>query len=173
MGLFPGGLVKPRLIAFALAGVVALFAAQPTRAESFTFSISGAGITASGSLTVTPLGGGIDLITGLNGKQNGQKMTLLGIGGFDLNDNVLYTSSSDELDSLGFSFAAGGHNYKVYFNEFPALLGGSETYYETSVLGALGGKVSFATPEPPVYLLLAVGLLGLLITRRKLLKSNV
>ena len=163
--------MKLKFIAFALAGAL-VFMAKPAQAESFNFTISGVGITASGSLTVTPVLGDVDLITGLTGTQNGQTMTLLGIGGFDGNDNLLYADSS--LDVLGFSFAAGGKDYNVYFNDLPLLLGGSESYYETSVLGGLGQKVSFVAPEPPSYLLLAIGLLGLLVmTPRKLLKPKV
>jgi len=52
----------------ALLVLAALAAAQMARADSYAFSVSGNGITASGTLTVTPTGTpGTDVITGISG----------------------------------------------------------------------------------------------------------
>jgi hypothetical protein len=127
-------------------------------ADSFSFSYTGSGVTASGTFTTNSLSGGSYLITAITGTRNGQSMTLLAPLAFDGNDNLLFPTSP-LLDFNGFSFAAGGVNYNVYFNSF-ACCGGTTTYYETSTPGVLGTQVNFSAsvPEPSTFVLLVSGL---------------
>jgi PEP-CTERM motif-containing protein len=127
-------------------------------ADSFSFSYTGSGVTASGTFTTNSLSGGSYLITAITGTRNGQSMTLLAPLAFDGNDNLLFPTSP--VLNFKFSFTAGGVNYNVYFNSF-ACCGGTTTYYETSTPGVLGTQINFsasAVPEPSAFVLLISGL---------------
>jgi hypothetical protein len=138
-----------------------LCGAKSSFADSFSFSYTGSGVTASGMFTTNPLSGGSYLITAITGNRNGQSMTLLPLNFFDGNDNRLFPGSPT-LDFSGFSFTAGGVNYNVYFNSF-ACCGGTTAYYETSTETVLGTQISFASsvPEPSSFVLLVSGLVAI------------
>ena len=107
-------------------------------ADTISFSYVGVGVTASGTFTGSPIGGGASLITGISGTQNGDAMTLLPAGsvsngtfcyGTLSNDNVFYTGTPQPspsfcsatnpnifVDSHGIAFAAGGQDYLLWLN---------------------------------------------------------
>src|ERR1700686_353099 len=152
--------------------------AQNVFADSvtFDFSISGVGISASGTLTATLLSGNQYLVTSINGMQNGNAMTLLGLNVYGSNDNQI-NSMSPFLTTFGLGFVLAGAttDYNVYYDN----ISGSTGYFECSsaltpchLLGSGEPvKVSLSqVPEPGTLMLLGSGLLGLAgIARRKLL----
>jgi hypothetical protein len=138
--------------------LVAVFSTS-AYADSFTFSYTGSGITASGILQTDSLVSGSYLITGLTGTRNGSAMTLLAPNAFAANDNLIF-QSEPRLDFAGFSYVAGGTNYNVYYNT-PPCCNGAVDYYETTVSGNLGQQIRFsmsAVPEASSLALLASGL---------------
>jgi len=155
-------MIRPRLWMLAIVLGIALFTAAPSFADTFDFTVTGVGISASGQFVTNPQSGGTFLITDLTGTQNGQTLTLIGVNGFAGNDNLLL-SGFPALDFAGVSFAAGGVDYNLYFNSYGGfpLFGGALDYYETSTSGVLGTEVQFSVtpaPEPSSVLLLAAGL---------------
>lgn len=159
----------PRIFAALFVVVLLGLGASAAKADTFSFTISG-GYSASGTLTTDPLSGGSYLITGISGSQDGDSITsLIPVNGFAANDNLLYPTPP-LLDIPGFSFVAGGVDYNVYYDG--ADFGGSATsYYETTVSGVLGSQVNFSvvpTPEPSTLLLFVVGLVALVLWRRRI-----
>jgi hypothetical protein len=152
-----------RRIIMVLGIVGMLLGATSANADSFNFSISGTGISASGTFTTNSLLSGSYLITGISGTQDGMAMTLIAPNGFDANDNLLF-ATAPQVDFEGVSFLAGGIAYNLYYNSI-ACCGGPVAYFETTVPGVLGPQVTFSAapaPEPASLLLLGVGFAGLL-----------
>ena len=97
------------------------------RADLFTFSYSGSGFSASGTITATLQSGNQYLITGISGTRSGQSITgLIAAGGFTnvpygTNDNLLfYPPGGLYLDTKGFAYttADGGHWDAYYESGF-------------------------------------------------------
>lgn len=102
---------------FALLALVALIAIAPTaRADQFSFSFNGAGISSSGILTVSPSSTpGVDEITGISGNFSDTNVGVSGaISG--LYQPVSYVS--DTLATPGIAFTSGGLSYDDLF--YPA-----------------------------------------------------
>src|ERR1700710_1713434 len=70
-------------------------------ADGYTASGSGGGYSGSGTLTATDEGGGTYLITGMSGTG---LVSMFDAGGFNGNDNLLFPSASQYVDTAGFSF---------------------------------------------------------------------
>jgi hypothetical protein len=158
-------LTRMGVVVFAVFATLA--STTSARADSFGFSYSGSGFTASGTLTTDPLSDGSYLITGLSGTQNGQTMTILDPGEFLSNDNLLYPSAPF-LDFDGLSFVADGIDYNVFFNSNTSA--GPVGYYIASEADIFGSAISFSVtpaPEPLSVLLLGFGLLGVLGLRKR------
>jgi len=169
---------KSIFVAFALAAVFVI--SQSAKADSFTFTASGAGFTGSGTLTGTSKGGGTTAITGGSLTINGVSATLLGSwtdsgynvytagAGYNFNyDNIVVgTGGSNNLDVYGLLFllSNGGvvNIWEVdgvyYWNEWignqwvinPAIGEGGDPI--------LNGSIT-PTPEPSSLLLLGTGLM--------------
>src|SRR6202051_4245353 len=70
---------------------------------TFDFSMSGVGISASGTFTATLVSGNEYLVTSINGMQNGGAMTLLGANIYGGNNNEILSSAPFlTLGGLGF-----------------------------------------------------------------------
>ena len=150
------------------AGLVVLAAALPGLAHAgvYDFTLSGTDLSASGVLiTAGALSATGTLITGVSGEQNGSAITGLRApgtypAGALSNDNLLF-SGTPSLDQFGFSFAASGASYNVYFE------GGAGTgYYEFSrpgstELASFSLSSPTSVPEPASRAVLALGLLTL------------
>lgn len=70
-------------------------------AQSYTASGSGGGYSGSGTITAVSQADGSYLITGLSGTGFD---SMFAPGGFDGNDNLLFPSGSEYVDSSGFAF---------------------------------------------------------------------
>lgn len=113
-----------RFIVLVPAIAVYLIFAGGLRADTFQFSftnaLGGGSPLASGTFTAIPQSNGTFLITSISGTDafgsfSGAPMSLLASGTFGSNDNLLF-SSAPFLDSLGFSFSAGGKSFNIEFN---------------------------------------------------------
>ena len=138
-------------------------------ADTFTFSMMGAGLNASGTFTT---GGnassGSTTVTSFIGFQNGSAITLIAPGGFSSNDNQ-FQLASPFFDFSGLSYSAGGASFNLYANSAgadyvctAATCNGNQTD---------GTQVSFVpvavTPEPSSLALLGTGILGAIGVARK------
>jgi hypothetical protein len=112
------------------------------KADEFSFTISGNGIVSSGSFTTDPEANGNYVLTSITGLLNGNPLTLLPVGSFDGNDNILHTGSS-ELDGSGISFSAGGTKYDLFY------LPSQSSYvlnFGSGTFSSLGQNVTFTDP---------------------------
>jgi hypothetical protein len=171
------------------AAVVCATALLPVSANATTyyFTISGAGITASGSITAdtstsfgnpwacgTCASGPGYAITGISGTVNGAAITgLLPSGSYIGNDNRIYPTSTPFLDwgDIGFQTATNRYNvYDAHFQGIAAYLIGSDAFGDRRAVEftlsdkAPGGGV----PEPAAWALLIAGfgLTGAALRRR-------
>jgi hypothetical protein len=156
--------------------LVGLACATPTFADSFGWEYIGQGVTASGTLTATPLSNGVYLITGMTGTRNGQAITFLPYppSSFGGNNNLLYQQNGAAgpfLDEYGVTFAVGGIQYNIYY--------WAGQYYEWGSNSSIIPVVftdppvdpsSTQTPEPSSLALFGSGVIGLgALLRRKFL----
>jgi len=158
-----------------LAGTQNVFASS----ETFNFSFTGTGITASGTFTATFVSGDEFLVTSISGMQNGFAMTLLPPGSFASNDNIIFSSSPFlSLGGLAFVLSNGSTIYNIYNNLSP----GPPGFFECNNTAPcnVGGEGTPLTqfsltevaevPEPGSLMLFGSGLIGLAgVARRKLL----
>ena len=173
---------------FAMALAVCMMMTKPASAAYYTWTLSGGGDSGSGFLTtgaadnggvdITSFGGEIDgtTITGLLGGQPGGGEAYSPSGAF-VYDNILYPQSNSVdgalLDTGGILFAIAGGEGNIWGN-----FGGAGGYsYYTSVDGSYfiqNNAATFAAVDPPAPVpepapieLVAVGLVGVALTRRR------
>jgi PEP-CTERM motif-containing protein len=155
-----------------------LAGATPTFADSFSWSYSGPGVTASGTLDATLVSTGVYLITSMTGVRNGQPITLFAYppSTFGGNNNLYYTlngPSGPYVDVFGVTYEAGGITYNLY-----QWLG---VYYEwgnnsqviiVNFTSPQNDPGTSQTPEPSTLLLFGSGMIGLGgLLRRKFLST--
>lgn len=151
-----------RVISAGALGLSALLCGTAAQADTWAFSYTGAGITASGTFTTAGSALVAEDITSISGFRNGVAITGLVPVGTDpdfIYDNQ-FTSTSPNFTEGGmlFSLAGGGPNTNVYFFE----TGYFEVYIDG--LGAVDTPITWsvtAVPEPATVLSMVAGL-GLL-----------
>jgi hypothetical protein len=136
--------------------------AQNLYAQTFDFSFSGTGISASGVFDTTFVSGDEYLVTSISGTQNGQTMVLLAAGVYAANDNLIFSTPPYlDLGGVSFDYLVGTTMYNVYYDagkyiECNSVANGS------CVAPAGVPLTSFAlaqTPESGTMLLFGTGLL--------------
>jgi hypothetical protein len=101
---------------------VRLIVALPTLFDFTYASTDGSGISASGSLMTVQVAPNRYQVIAIDGSRNLDVMTLLGVGAFDGNDNLVY-DTGPVVDYGGLSFAAGGSRYNVGYDVNGACFG--------------------------------------------------
>jgi hypothetical protein len=160
-----------RILAFTVVAL-GLFYAPAAKADTFTFTFSGGGNTASGVFT-TGNAGSPYTVTGITGTVDGSAITVL--SSYAGSDQLLYFPATGGFyaDFAGISFAtANGVDYNI--TNYPSASG---NFINISTLDP-GGSGAFvapitmsvtATPEPITLLLFGTGLMGIGgMVRRKL-----
>lgn len=103
------------------------------KASGYGVSGSGGGYSGSGTITATDQGGGQFLITNATGTGF---QGLFAPGGFNGNDNLLFPTGSEYVDSSGFSFTIAGNgdtdNVDIYFDR---------TQYEAYIVDEGGNQM--------------------------------
>jgi len=151
------------------------FAGQAS-AATYNFGISGSGFTGSGTVTTddTALSNPYPcpscasdpayLVTAITGQLNGNAIdSLLPVGAFAGNDNLVYPASSGpQLDWGDLGFLSNGVDYNVFSGEFV----GRPGYFliSSAIPGTFSNPVSFtltaAVPEPSAWMLMILGVAG-------------
>jgi hypothetical protein len=164
---------------FAMA--VLLVSAPSALADTFQFSYSGSGVSVSGLLNATPVGGGMYIVTSISGTRNGQPITGLFpcspippatyCANYGYNyDNLFFPTAAAQFDLHGLVFGVQGltNPINLYWEDrIP-----TPVYMELTWV-ATGGTpsrlytytpVDFSTvavvPEPSTVLLFGSGLLA-------------
>ena len=177
--------VKWNLVILVLA--VGLACASGAYADTFDWTFSGGGVTASGTLTGTPIGGGVYDLTGgtilvsgatengsgvlvpinpsqgipsTNHQNNDPFYTLPGdTGGIDFTyDDQLTLAPNQQLSGNGLLFAIGGYGINLWGNS-SSNYEFFQGFYQVDAQGSFTAT-PVSTPEPSVVSLLTLGLIG-------------
>ncbi|MHB1869984.1 MAG: PEP-CTERM sorting domain-containing protein [Steroidobacteraceae bacterium] len=156
--------MKNTVLAILAVGLLA--GPMAANATMWTFSYSGTGVSANGTLmTGNNLGNGSYLITGINGDRNGQAISGLAapntISGY-VWDNLLFPAGPQFVDTGGFVFQTADGYFNVCSNQAPAIAscgnGGSQEFnMQTGGMVGIDMTVS-QVPEPGTLALLGLGL---------------
>jgi hypothetical protein len=156
----------PLMLVLAIAALP--IAVTSASATAYDFSYAGPGIAASGTITATG-----DTATGISGLRNGEAITgLLPADAYGFNDNAVFPAAP-YLDQSGLGFTASGIDYNVYYYIAVGvyLECNSAANPICSVPGTGESLTSFtltpAVPEPFSAALLATGLAGIALGRRR------
>jgi hypothetical protein len=167
-------LVRRGEVLLALAAILAC--APSAYADSFSWSISGSDASGSGSLQATDQGSGAYLVTSMTGTLyiDGVGGPITGIvptgsSGLYLYDDLIFPSSTPELEYLGLVFGVTGFTDPMNLCADPGcnLSSGSQAWVIDNVNGNYSFyPVEFTTPEPSVLALLSLGLVAFTLALR-------
>jgi hypothetical protein len=173
-------LTRRSVLMFATA--VLLLSATSAYADTFQFSYSGGGVSASGLLNATPIGGGVYQVTSISGTRNGQPITglvpcspippatyCIGFGfGYD---NLLFPASTVQLDIQALLFTVQGvpnpvNLYGIADSPFPPYVDLTWELAPDGIHRLYTGipvdlSITRVTPEPSAVLLFGSGLVAL------------
>jgi hypothetical protein len=150
--------------------------ATPAAASVFAWDFAGSGFTAAGTLTtddtntasnpypcVTCANGPGNLVTNFSGSLNGNAITLLAPGTFQLNDNRFYSQGTNgALDYGGISFSTIAGNFNIFAGDFTGhidqtfLVVGTGDAYVNPVNGH-ARLLSDAVPETATWAMMVLG----------------
>ena len=162
--------MKWNLVMLALAAGVAC--TTGAYANTFTFSFSGPEVSGSGLMQATAQGGGSYLTTSMTGTvtidgEGGPITGLVPMGsnGLYIYNNLVYPSSTPELDYQGLLFGVTGFTDAMNLCADPGcnLSFGSQTWLIDHVNGSYSFypvEFSAAVPEPSALVLLSLGLVA-------------
>jgi hypothetical protein len=187
-----------RAVIGGLAALALLVLAVGANADSFQLTYSGTNISGSATLTATPDGGGVYTVTAITGWQilNGSFETITGLmplsgGGattffepdssFVIYDNLIYLTSSPQVDVDGLFFKVSGQTQAVNLCSNPGCGNPGTPYAEDIWVGSGGNEIAnhayqdyaisslsiVKTPEPSVLILLGSGLAVLFLFNRR------
>jgi hypothetical protein len=158
---------------------LATLCAQPSKADTFSFSFTGSSFNGAGTITATEEGStNVYDVTAITGTTNGQTITgLLSIGTFDNNDNKLYDPGNFfgtlDFDQQGISYTigTGGNVSQVnlaegsgffFLDEFADLNAPGRGNDRQELIDFEVTKISSTSPvpEPGTLALLGTGILG-------------
>ena len=146
-----------------LVAAVVLSSVLHAKADTYTFSFTGSGLNASGTLTTAgDAQNAFSLVTAFTGTQNGSAITLLGVDTFASNSN-LFKDASPFYDFSGLSYRVNGVNYNLYANTanqdyICSTCNGGQT--DGTLVTFTASAVTATTPEPSSFALLATGFMG-------------
>ena len=164
-----------------------LVSAAAASADTFDWSYTGThgyAVTASGTLTATPLGGGVFAVTSIAGTRDGLAIT--GLTSYAGESNTVF-STDPHLDYPGLAFLVGGDAFNVYFDGTDGPAGQGDPYacgfagyceIGPGVAGTSGldgpdpihsidFTLSPSVPEPATWALIVLGFGGLGATLRR------
>src|SRR5215470_11964623 len=174
--------MRPRLLIF-FAAIIYMAAAPATASTLWNWRYFGSGVDASGTITTldSPDASGGFLITAITGTRNGETITALQPAGSSIPgnepfhvDNLVFLGPGLQLTGDGFGFSTStGAAANPFFADFLPVPG----YLEFASRPASGGGldtfevpvqfVATPVPEPSAYLLVAGGLVGFVLQRRR------
>ena len=156
--------MKNAVLAILAVGLLA--GPMAANATMWTFSYSGTGVSANGTLeTGSNLGNGSYLISGISGDQNGQAILGLAapnsISGYTW-DNLLFPAGPQFVDTGGFVFQTASGYFNICSNQAPdiAACGNAGTQeFDVQTGGMVGIDMTVSqVPEPGSFALLGLGL---------------
>lgn len=153
--------------------LLTLIALTSVTAVAGTYSMTWSGLYGSGStvITTTPQTPPAELLTSITGTQAGQSLTLLPVGAYGVNSNLVYPSFNPQLDLNGIAFTDGTFDYNLYWfagSYWECISSNTDCNADGDGFTIPSFQISSAVPEPSSLALLGTGFAGLLsVVRRR------